>query len=234
VDTVCRNLGVGTFPTAICYNRADGKVYTADNFDGRVSIIDVFGDTLLNALGAGSSPGALVWNSANDRIYCGDDYAGLVTSIDGRTNGLHGSIVVAGAVWGLAVDSAANKVYCTNYLDDKVTVLDGVTETIVATVSVGAGPRSICHNEADGRTYAGAREGNSLAVIRDSTTGVAEGRAPAVNATSGPTLFSGALNDGLSGFGVVYDVQGRRTVAARPGVYFVREQARVRKAVVAR
>jgi YVTN family beta-propeller protein len=238
-DTVRRNLGVGTFPTAICYNRTDQKVYTADNFTFDVSIIDATQDTVEFTLAVDSSPGALLWNPNTDRVYVGDDYTNVFTIIDGPTNGRHGTMMLAGPVWEMALDSAANKLYITNYLNDKVTVLDGATELIIATITVDSGPRCIAQNAVNSRVYVGCREARSLAVIRDGAGAVEESRPSAVGSQPTATVVASGVKRGASS--VLYDAQGRRVSRPGPGVYFVREQVagcseqyRMRKVVVAR
>ena len=173
-DSIIRTIYVGYYPRALCYNRIDRKIYCANDFDGSVSVIDAEGDTVVATVSMGGSPMALCWNPVTDRAYCCDGENGSVISIDGVTNNIVHQVSVVGPVWALSVDSAANKIYCSNYIDDKVTILDGNADTILKTISTGSGPRAMCHNPVNGRTYIANREGNSVAVIRDSASGGVE------------------------------------------------------------
>lgn len=249
-DSIIRTIYVGYYPRALCYNRIDRKVYCANGFDGTVSIIDAEGDTVVATVSTGGSPFALGWNPVTDRVYCADGDNGLVISIDGVTNTITHQVPVIGPVWAFSVDSAANKVYCSNFIEDKVTILDGSADTILKTISTGSGPRAMCHNPVNGRTYVANREGNSISVIRDSASGgIEENWRP----TKEPHAFDifpnpckGVLNITLrvnekSKF-ELYNAQGRIAAILNPGandisrinsgIYFIKHGTEVKKFLV--
>jgi YVTN family beta-propeller protein len=244
-DSVTRNVGVGLFPLALCYNRSDRKVYCANGWDASLSVIAADSDVVAATIPAGASPYALGWNPVNDRVYCASTEHAQLRVIDGVTNQVVTTVTLPGPAWALAVDSAANKVYASLFTTDQVAVIDGATNAVLTTIAVGSGPRALCHNPASGRMYVANREGNSLSVIRDTTSSsIAAPRGERPVSTIATTVVRGVLRLGGTANSVLFDAGGRRRLALapgdndvgglRPGVYFLPDGARARKVIIAR
>ncbi len=144
-------------------------------------------------------------------------------------------------VYYLCYNATNNKVYCASAVSDNVAVIDGATNGVVTTIAVGASPQAFTWNPAQNRVYAANRNGNSVSVIRDSTTtGVEEIRNAEAQTPNAATLVRGALMLGAADSRqnprhrtALHDAAGRKVADLRPGandvgslapgVYFVRE-----------
>ena len=87
-NQVITTVAADTYPSALCYNPQDNKVYCANLWGDDVSVIDVASNQVDTTVGDQHSPWALCYNSHDDKLYCAnsDYYNNNVTVIDGASN----------------------------------------------------------------------------------------------------------------------------------------------------
>ena len=76
----------------------------------------------------------------------------------------------------LVYDPGHKKVYCSNLSAHKVDILDARADTIIKTIPLGRSPEVLCWNRTNSRVYITDFMDNVVYVIRDTSTGVAEGK----------------------------------------------------------
>jgi DNA-binding beta-propeller fold protein YncE len=150
----------------------------------------------------------------------------------------------------LAWNSDRSFLYVANGRSSSVTVLSGDGASVIRELPASASPFVFARSTATGRLYLGHLDSRWVYVIKDSVTGMAEGRAEPPVRSVGATVVRGVLDLPASGVehqasSVLLDAAGRRVAELRPGrndvgrlspgVYFVRTAAEpVRRVVVVR
>jgi YVTN family beta-propeller protein len=262
-STVRATIQIQWRPSALCCNPRDNKVYcltdrTVTIIDGASDhIIAAVGHHATPATAI-----ALCYNSTDNKVYCScswtydgrPDYTeGWVSVFSGESNGEVARIQIPGTYprpGSLQHDPQNDKVYCIDEYYGVVHVIDGVTNGIVRSVTLPAGPKSFAWNSSVNRTYVNCVGVSKVAVIRDSlvacvqeepsVAGTKHGKATVVRRV----LFLPTSDIERPVSSILLDITGRKVLdlwpgandvsAIAPGVYFVREQGRMRKVVVAR
>jgi YVTN family beta-propeller protein len=240
---------------AFCYNPTNNKVYSANNYDGTVTVMDGATNGVIATVTTGYGPYALCYNSTNNKVYSANFGSGTVTVIDGANDGVIATVTVGTEPWSLCYDSINNKVYCADSASNDVKVIDGATNNVMRTIRVGPGPRDFCRNPSQDRVYVANLDGSSISVMRGSGGGIEEDLKPQV---AGPqpvatvvrcVLFLPEATSLKPQAASLLDISGRKVLdlspgandvrTLAPGVYFVRSAvggersaAAVRKVVI--
>jgi len=245
-DSVLAQISVGAWPGPLEYSSTSNKVYSASRFAGELSVIDCSADTVVATVSVGRQPWALCYSPAVNRIYCANRYSGTLSILDCRNDSVIATVAVGSRPEALSCDPARNLVYCACAGSDSVYVIDGQMNVVVGCIKVGREPNKLAFDSATGRTYVANYLGSSLSVIRDTSTGIAEGRKPkAAGRKRETSVVRGMLYIGLGhnpnspeGIGLcpalLLDASGRRVMELQPGendvrrlgpgVYFIRTE----------
>jgi hypothetical protein len=137
----------------------------------------------------------------------------------------------------MAFDSIANRIYTTHPDYDCATVVDGGTYRLHGLVDAGDGPYGLAWSAQHRRMYVADRDGQTVAVLRDSTVVGLAGEQVCTAARSMATVVRGVLwlppaSSRKPQAASLMDVSGRSVLVLRPGandvrglapgVYFVR------------
>ncbi len=80
-------------------------------------------------------------------------------------------------IWGtLLCDTAGAKVYCVDISPGVAHVIDARADTLGKTIALGRSPEAMCINYSRNRVYVADFMDNTVSVIRDTSTGIAEVR----------------------------------------------------------
>ncbi len=175
-QVVISTVPVGYFPYGVAVNAVTNKIYTVNNGDGTLTVIN--GTTLATqTVTVGSSPVQVAVNSVTNKIYvtnyCGSDpncsggSNGTMTVIDGSTLATQ-TVTVGIRPFGVAINSVSNKIYVVNYGsgycssgsgNGTVTVIDGATLSTHSVV-VGVCPNGVAINSTTNKIYVANTCGN--------------------------------------------------------------------------
>ena len=187
---------VGANPFSVAVNQATDTVYTANNGDGTVSVIDGATCNATDHAGCGQHPHTVAVGLAPEEVsidegtntvYVNNGGEATVSLVNGATcDATHSSgcaqippkvRVGFGPGWA-AVDHANGTVYVTNSADNDVSMIDAVTCNAISasgcgraapTVRVGAAPAGVAVDHATGTVYAANSGGSTVSVINAAT-----------------------------------------------------------------
>jgi len=164
-DSVVAVVTVGRWPTALCYDSIDDRVFVALYGDSSVTVLNGKTNGIVARISVGQYPGAILWNPVGNKVYVANQLASSVTVINAATNQVS-KVVPAGAKpYALCLNPVNNKVYVANYNDSSVTVIDGAADTVLATVTVGKSPQAVHWNPANNWVYVANFGANSVSMI---------------------------------------------------------------------
>lgn len=188
-----------------CYNPVNGRVYTGSPY--ALWVFSPRGDSLLATIPQRADYLCAV--PFPNKVYVGSD---AVLVLDCRTNVIVDTVPVNGEE--IVLDTARAKVYVAGR---QVSVLDARADTVVVTIPLPAfNSKALCWNPLDGRVYVNDQQGDSVYVLRDTTSGVAEASGGA-NRHAAATLVRRCFSWSGPGVGQVLDVTGRTAAELRPG-----------------
>src|SRR5690242_11741183 len=124
----------GSRPVALALNPVTHRLYTANDLDKTVAVVDTARNAVVATIPVSYSIG-LAADVAANLIYVNSD-AGVFV-IDGNTNTVVTTIATGSGVGGIAVDSNLHQVYAANAADHTISVIDSTLNEVVATVPVG-------------------------------------------------------------------------------------------------
>jgi DNA-binding beta-propeller fold protein YncE len=151
------NVHVGFVPYTPAVNSLTNKIYTPNEGDGTVTVVD--GDTFATTnIPVGGVPYQAVVNEVTNEIYVSTWYEVVV--IDGVTNQVtHLSLVGSQS---LAVNPVTNKIYVSQY-PQSITVIDGATLSTMP-ITVGEHPMQVAVDNVANQIYATMDNGNVAAI----------------------------------------------------------------------
>jgi DNA-binding beta-propeller fold protein YncE len=151
------NFPVGQVPYTPAVNSVTNRIYTPNEGDGTVTVVD--GNTFATTnIAVGGVPTQLAVNEVTNKVYVAN--WNYVTVIDGVTNQVT-HVNVQGAV-ALAVNSVTNKIYVAQY-PQYITVIDGATLSTTST-TVGQYPQQVAVDDVANMIYATVSNGNVVAI----------------------------------------------------------------------
>jgi YVTN family beta-propeller protein len=168
-------------PMGIAYNPDNNLMYTANNEDNDVSVIDInapFAIGEIEFIQDDTYPIDIAFNPTNHRLYVTQNHinAKSVTAIDTRDNSMITIPDLVGQPWGIAFNEKNGKMYVTTYdpvsKDGKVVIINGFNIE-GEPIPVGHNPRGIAYNPTNEKIYV-VNEGDSTVSVIDSTNRVVE------------------------------------------------------------
>lgn len=226
-DSIVARTAVGRGPREMCFNSANGLVYV--DCVQSIHVLSPAGDSVVAAIPLDMSfNNSLCAIPSVNKLYAARTYT--ISVID---CGSHKVTKVGGIPYVslLACDTNRDKVYCTSR---PVEVYDARADSTLLTIPVDAqGYGFVAWNRTDSRMYMMNVWYDSVLVIRDTTTGVAE---PTCQSTPYrirfPTISKCKLWLDGEAVALLLDATGRRAAVLKPGindvdnlksgVYFVR------------
>ena len=239
-DSVVGKTAVGSGPRQMCWNPPNGLVYV--DCTESIYALSPAGDSVVAVIPLAHNPGAacLCAVPSLNKLYAARGF--WVYAIDCDSQVVTRSFQIP-YVSLIACDTGRDKVYCTCR---PVQVYDARGDSVLLTIPVDAqGYGFIAWNRTDSRMYMTNRWYDTVLVIRDTTTGVAElGYKPDPKRSRFPTVCRGVLQLCGDATAVLLDLTGRQAVVLKPGsndvrglksgVYFVRSEqgALTRKVII--
>jgi YVTN family beta-propeller protein len=203
---------VGTSFWAWRCSPVTGRVYAGNSHDLLVFSPD--GDTVLADLHGDVQSMCVVPYPNKVYVY---GWSGGIGVLDASTNVITDTIAAVGQM--MVCDTVRGKVYATcSGTENHVTALDARADTVLVSIPLPSfNAQPVCLNPSDGRVYVADIQGDSIYVIRDTATGIAEvGKGIAERVTSA-TLVRNVFDWPGPGSGRVLDISGRRVAELRPG-----------------
>lgn len=188
VEYIQPPIAVGTFPMNIAVNEKTNYIYTANNGDGSISVIngdrshrvityindpqtDPFGYTvneLVNGavtnISIDGNPSGITVNEETNTIYVtsgrGD---GKVSVINGNT--VTDTISTGSTPSGIAVNESTNTIYVANFIPSQVQVINGDTNTEITKISTGQWTADVAVNESTNTIYTANFRSGTVSVI---------------------------------------------------------------------
>jgi len=173
--SVIATIPVGSHPTYLTFDSANGEIYSASYDDNTVSAINGATNTVVATIPvAGVHEVGIAFDSSNGDLYVANLEGNSISVINGATNTVVGSPIPVGSEpFAVTFDSANGNIYVTNFLDNTVSVINGATNTVVGSpISVGSGPDGIAFDSANGNIYVTNYNDNTVSVINGATNTV--------------------------------------------------------------
>jgi YVTN family beta-propeller protein len=168
IDTI--KLGeAGYQPFGIAVNPSTNRIYTANEANNTVSVIDGATNSIVATVSVGSGPCGVAVNPNTNRIYTANHWSDTVSVIDGATNSVVATVSVGAIPYGVAVSSITNRIYVANQGNATVSVIDGATNSVVATVVLVTNVYDVAVNPNTNRIYTANDGSNNVSVIDGNT-----------------------------------------------------------------
>jgi YVTN family beta-propeller protein len=144
---------VGSHPTDVAVDSANGKAYVVNNAGNTVSVVNLTDGTLLSTITVGISPFCAEIDTASGKVYVTNFGENTVSVIDTATDTVIANVIVGANPYGLAIDTTNSEVYVAISGEDTVAVISIVTDTVANTFSVGDYPSMIAIDTNVGFVY---------------------------------------------------------------------------------
>jgi YVTN family beta-propeller protein len=145
VNTVVATVFVGGEPFGVVVSPDNKFVYTANNGDGTVSVINAATNTVQTTISAGPSPAELAISSDGSKLYVSNEVSsGSVTVIDLANGNSAQTIKGAGRnPFGLALTPDGSQLWVADFGGNAVKLVDTSTNTVISSIAVGTHPKFI-------------------------------------------------------------------------------------------
>ncbi|MGW4125993.1 protein kinase domain-containing protein [Nocardia sp. NPDC004711] len=163
--TVTATITVGNGPELLAVDPGTHTLYTPNNSDNSVSVIDAAAHTVTATIPVGKGPVGVAVDPGTHTVYTdnfGDD---SVSVIDAAAHTVTATIPVGKGPGGVAVDPGTSTVYTTNYNGNSVSVIDAAAHTVIATIPVGKGPELLAVDPGTHTVYTTNFGDDSVSVI---------------------------------------------------------------------
>lgn len=207
--TLIAKIRVGKEPYSPAVNPLTHRLYTANEGDSTVSVVDTTNNSLVTTIPVPMQVDHLTVNPTTNLIYVTAGHtANTVEVIDGTSNSIIATIAVGVGGFQIAVDPTINRIYTGNNTDGTVSVIDGNTNTVVDTISMPGAPTWLTADPTTDNVYVAAtdsRFATSIYVISGVTGTIIEdimlpGTLPnAVGIAIDPTTFRAYAPDNILG-----------------------------------
>jgi YVTN family beta-propeller protein len=145
---------VGALPLGILWNPASNKVYTVNNYDYTVSVIDGASNQVVATVGVADEPMALCWNSVHNKVYCASIDPDWLSVIDGAGDTLIRKVRMRGQPTRMVYNPMMDKLYVVCFDDQMIRVYDGAADTLVAEILTGNGsPHTLLWHQVSNRMF---------------------------------------------------------------------------------
>jgi YVTN family beta-propeller protein len=160
-DRIVASPPTGQYPTDLCYNTVNGKVYSADYYSNQYSVFDAATNQRRGTKSIGSQPVHLGYNPHDNKVYCSTTDGHLLV-INGATDSIIRNLNMGNWVYDICWNSTDSKVYCPDRDNNVVRAVSGSRDSVVATVPVTPGVTTACFNSREDKVYVGGTSGVSI------------------------------------------------------------------------
>ena len=136
-DTVQAFVSTPFDPMALCYDRADNKMYVSFWSGGQVSVIDVGGDTVTASVPVPQYHKTVCWNQNHNKVYVCVPDSGYVVVIDCTGDTVLKRLETQEHVWTAYSDSSCDKVYCADPAFGHLCIIDAANDTLCRDLNFG-------------------------------------------------------------------------------------------------
>jgi YVTN family beta-propeller protein len=162
-------ISIGVRPIGVVAPRGTGKVYTADETSGRMSVIDKATFTVVGTIPMGLKPHHVMASADGRRVYVGEygqNTVGVIdTATDTRIASWQASPSPAARTHAVWITARGRALYATNEITDDIAKIDTKDGTLLWNMPIGARPSEILVRP-DGKTaYVSVRNENRLKVV---------------------------------------------------------------------
>ena len=171
------NIGGNSTPAAVAVNSNTNFIYSANNINNTISVIDGSNNSVVSTLTAGVSPWDVAVNPNTNMIYVANAGSSNVSVIDGSTQSVVATVPVGPDPISVAVNPVTNLIYTANHYDDTVSVINGLTNAVVNTIAIDSNNWCLWDVAVDPITnciYVANFWGATVAVINGSTNTVVD------------------------------------------------------------
>ncbi len=154
--TVVANISVGSSPTRLAYDPADGEVFVSNFQSSSVSVVNTTYDTVVSTVGVGGYPRGLAYDPTDHNVYVANNGAGggsTVSVIATTNNTDFATISVGSAPQGVLYDPANSQILVSNGVSASVSAIYSGNQTVASTIGVGTNPWFMAYDPASGDVY---------------------------------------------------------------------------------
>ena len=157
---------VGTSPTCVAYDSAQGEMYVVNSVSGDISVVnDTNNHSVTNITGLSYKPDLIVYDSAKGEMFV--TTGGGVSVINCSTNSIIASIPLESCT-GVAYDSGKGEIFVTDVDLSQVSVINDTTNQVVKNITLFA-PYQLLYDPNKGEIFVSMGVGINMSVISDAT-----------------------------------------------------------------
>lgn len=156
------SVNVGSYPYGVVYNSQGNTVYTANDMNNTVSVINTVNGTT-TAITVGSHPQSLVLNSDGTLLYVANTTDKTINVIDTTTNTVMKTYSVGVLPKNITLSPEGTKLYSVSSSSSTVTIINLTNDTIT-TFSAGAAGYSVAISPEGTKLYIAQRNSNRVRV----------------------------------------------------------------------
>jgi len=216
------NISVGSFPTALAWDAANGTLWVANGGSDNLTVLDPStGRVVVPSLGVGSDPVAVAADPRTGNLFVVNAGSDNVTVINGSSYRIVRSGVSVGQdPTAIAYDPSSGDLFVANSGSNSVSVLNGSTGALVGgAIPVGTSPSGVAADPATGTIYVTNSASSNLTVLNGSTrrvvvAGIAVGGGPTAPAYDPQDGNLYVPNQGTDNLTVIDPVRERAVVSS--------------------
>jgi len=154
-NTVTTTVRVGSGPTGVAVDTANGAVYVTNTDSNSVSVLSGSTDTVTDTihLGHGTAPTGVAITPSGSTAYVADSGTNTVSVIDTSTNAVTKKIRVGTVPSAVVVGAVGAYAYVTNFLSNTVSVIAVGSNTVTKTIPVGFFPSAVASSPTGSDVY---------------------------------------------------------------------------------
>jgi YVTN family beta-propeller protein len=190
------NITLGSLPSSIAFDSANGKFYVPDKLSGDVWVLNGTTNRYNTTIPVAASAELVsaMYDPHNQEVYVGDSTTSEVMVINGTKDSVTGTIHVGLQPSSLTFDPRNNTIFVSNTGSGNVSVINDTTDLVVRSFASGY-PGALAYDSANNILYSAADDAGNVAVFNASTY-VSVGAAISLGSTSYP-------------HGIVYDPENQ-------------------------
>jgi YVTN family beta-propeller protein len=163
--TIVGTIGVGSFPTALCFDPFYNVVLVVNRFSDNVTLLNAYSplSPVVGTVAVGSNPSSCAYDPADSEDYVVNYGSNNVSVISG-SGGVIGSVTVGSLPRGIAWDQATLQIMVGNTQKGGVSLISGTT--FIGTVGAGAkNSEGLVYDWQNNYVYVTSYTGNDLVAI---------------------------------------------------------------------
>jgi YVTN family beta-propeller protein len=172
-QTITNQIPVGDGPAGIAITPDGTLLYSVNEIDATVSVIDLSNNSVVSTISIGTPQGSYSYGIAitPDGRYA---YVTLILDntvkvIDISTNTVVNSVSVGNGPFGIAITPDGNHAYVTNSFDNTVSVIDINLNIVSGVIAVGSKPYGARLNSTGTKLYVVNKDSNQISIIDTSS-----------------------------------------------------------------